>query len=178
MDSKSLELLEFPKVRELLAGHTSFEVSHALAHQIVPLTDAAAIARLLEQSSQARRLLDEDPSFGIGQLADIREPAKMAALGKVLDSVILLEMEQMLATMRVLRRALGRHSSTFPRLWEIAASIKEMPEIEKEIARCISPNGDDSPFWVDPVLVRLFSGVSTPEVGRRSASGAAKPRLV
>jgi DNA mismatch repair protein MutS2 len=142
MDSKSLELLEFPKVRELLAGHTSFEVSHALAHQIVPLTDAAAIARLLEQSSQARRLLDEDPSFVIGQLSDIRDPVKMAALGKVLDSLILLEVEQMLATMRVLRRALGRHASTFPRLWEIAAAIKEMPEIEKEIARCISLNGD------------------------------------
>jgi DNA mismatch repair protein MutS2 len=142
MDSKSLELLEFPKVRELLAGYTSFEVSHDLALQIAPSNDASAIARLLEQSAQARRLLDEDPSFVIGQLADIREPVKMAARGKVLDPLVLLDIQQMLATMRVLRRALSRHTAGFPRLWEVASAITEMAEIEKDVARCISPNGD------------------------------------
>ncbi len=66
MDKKSLDLLEFPKVRELIAGYTSFEVSHELATAIEPLADAARVDLLLKQSGEARRLLEADTSFVIG----------------------------------------------------------------------------------------------------------------
>ena len=142
MDSKSLELIEFPKVRELVAGYTSFQAGHDLALSILPLSDAAEITRLLEESSEARRLLDEDSSFTIGAVTDIREAVKMAALGKVLDPLTLVDIKDTLAAVRQVYRNLDRHADDYPRLWNIASGITEMPDLEKDIDRCFNPSGE------------------------------------
>ena len=57
MDDKSLEILEFPRIREILAGFTEFSASHELALEIQPLSDYEQISLLLRQSAEARRLL-------------------------------------------------------------------------------------------------------------------------
>ena len=142
MDSKSLELLEFPKVRELVAGYTSFEASSELVREIYPLTDASALRALLEQSAEARRLLDVDTGFNIGPLSDIRDTLKMAALGKVLEPLSLFEILQTIVAMRLVRRNLERRKEDLPRLWEIASGIIETPDIEREINRCVNQNGE------------------------------------
>ena len=142
LDAKSLELLEFPKVRELLAGYTSFPVSRELALEVKPLADRQRISLLLQQSGEARRLLDQDAGFNIGDLSDIREPVRMAALGKVLEPADLLVVQQTLSACRQVRRNLNRHAGECPRLWDIAAGIAETPELEKEIGKCVTPNGE------------------------------------
>jgi len=142
MDAKSLELLEFPKVRELIAGYTAFSPGHELALNIQPLTDRTRISLLLEQSAEARRLLDEDSAFDIGDISDIREPVRLTALGKVLEPLELLEVQQALSTSHRIRRGINRHATDLPRLWEVAGGITEIPEIEKEISRCLTPAGE------------------------------------
>lgn len=141
MDKKSLELLEFPKVKELLAGYTSFEVSRELALAIEPLKDKEALELLLAQSAEARKLLGEE-HFSIGPVLDIREAVKVAALGKVLDPLVLIDVQQTLTAMHQVRRGLGRRADEFPKLWEIAGNIVETPEIERSIAHCINPAGE------------------------------------
>ena len=47
MDEKSLEILEFPQIRAILAGYTSFSVSRELALTLKPLTDYDHISLLL-----------------------------------------------------------------------------------------------------------------------------------
>jgi len=142
LDAKSLDLLEFPRVRELVAGFTSFTVSHALALEVTPLTDHGRISLLLQQCAEARRLLDEDSGFGIGPVTDIREPVSLTAIGKVLEPPTLLEIQQCLAACRQVRRSLARHAPDYPRLWDICGGVTETPDLEKEIGRCLSPNGD------------------------------------
>jgi DNA mismatch repair protein MutS2 len=142
MDTKSLELLEFPRVRELIAEYTAFSPGHELALNIQPLTDRARISLLLEQSAEARRLLDEDTAFDIGDISDIRESVRLTALGKVLEPLELLDVQQALSTGRRIRRGINRHAIDFPRLWGIAGNIIEIHEIEKEISRCLTPAGE------------------------------------
>ena len=55
MDEKSIEMLEFPKVREILAGFTSFSAGRHLALSLQPSSDAALIHRSLGRSAEARR---------------------------------------------------------------------------------------------------------------------------
>ena len=142
MDNKSLELIEFPKVRELVAGYTSFQAGHDLALSILPLSDAAEIKRLLAESGEARRLLDEDSSFNIGAVTDIREVVKLAALGKVLDPLTFVDVKDTLAAVRQVHRNLDRHAAEFTRLWAIASGITEIPDLEREIDRCFNPSGE------------------------------------
>ncbi len=142
MDIKSLVLLEFTKVRELVAGYTSFTPGYDLTLSLQPLSDRIRIAELLEQSAEARRLLDEDSAFEIGNISDVREPVHLTTLGKVLDPLELIEIQKVLSASRRIRRGLNHHAKDFPRLWGIAEGIKEVPEIEKDINNCITPAGE------------------------------------
>ena len=83
MDNKSLEMLEFPHIRDILAGFTSFSASRALAEELKPFQDYEQISLLLRQVAEARQLLSVDPGFSIGGGVDIRELAKRAALKSI-----------------------------------------------------------------------------------------------
>jgi DNA mismatch repair protein MutS2 len=139
VDSKSLEMLEFHRIREILAGFTSFSTSRELALNLEPLVNYDQVSLLLRQSAEARRLLAEEPDFSIGGVHDIREAARMAALGKILEPLTLVEVQQTLTATRQLRRSLNRQSKGFPRLWDIASGITEMPQLEKDISNCLTP---------------------------------------
>ena len=142
MDDKSLEILEFPRIREILAGFTVFSASRELAIDIQPLADYEQISLLLGQSAEARRLLSLEPDFSIGAVFDIREAVTLAARGKILEPRTLVKIQQTIAAMCQLHSSLGKLSEELPLLWNIADGIVELPRIEKDIANCISPSGE------------------------------------
>ncbi|MCD6599301.1 MAG: endonuclease MutS2 [Dehalococcoidia bacterium] len=142
MDDKSLEMLEFPRVREILARFTSFSASHELAINLQPLLDYDQVSLLLKQSTEARRLLSLRPDFSIGGIFDIRGPVKMAARGKILEPRTLIKIQQSLAAICQLRSSLKKLSDELPLLWSIAAGIVELHQVEKDIGNCITPNGE------------------------------------
>jgi len=142
MDEKSLEILEFPQIISILAGYTSFSASRELALKLKPLTDFDRIDRLLRQSAEARKLIADDPGFYIGGVSDIREAARMASLEGILEPKSLVEVQQTLAAMRQTRSYLRGMSEELPLLWDIVQDVTELRQMEKEIARSISPSGE------------------------------------
>ena len=142
LDEKSLELLEFHRVREILADFTSFSASRELVMALQPLSDRDRILLLLKQSAEGRRLLSLEPDFSIGGVLDVRRDAKMAAQGKVLEPKTLVEIQQTLRAIRRLRLAFGGLSSKLQLLWNMAEGIVEFRQIEKNIGNCISPVGE------------------------------------
>ena len=87
---KSLEMLEFPQVRSLVAALTSFSASRELALALLPSNDLGQVSRSLQLSAEARRLLATETGFTIGGITDIREIAGLAARGKLLEPPALL----------------------------------------------------------------------------------------
>ena len=142
MDEKSLEILEFPQIITTLAGYTSFSASRELAFKLKPLTDYDRIALLLGQSAEARHFLAMEQGFSIGGVSDIREAVWIASLEGILEPKSLVEIQQTLAAMRQTRSNLSKMSAELPLLWDIAKDIAELRQVEKELARCISPNGE------------------------------------
>jgi len=142
LDSKSLEMLGFRQICEIVAGFTSFSASRELALNLQPLSDYEQILLLLRQSAEACHLLSLEPAFSIGGVFDIREAVKMTALGKVLEPRVLLEIQQTLAAMCQLRSSLEKMSEEFPLLWNNASGIVELRQMEKDIAICLAPNGE------------------------------------
>ncbi|MFC1901677.1 endonuclease MutS2 [Chloroflexota bacterium] len=142
MDEKSQEILEFPRIREILAGFTSFSASRELALNLQPLPDHEQIDLRLKQSAEARRLLRLDAGFSIGGVMDIREAAKRAALDSMLEPQTLLEVQQTLKALYLLRSNLGQLAKEFPELWNIARDIVELRQVEKDIAGCLDSSGE------------------------------------
>jgi len=139
---RDLELLEFHKIREILATYTSFSASQQLALSISPLTDSEQVTHLLTQSAEARRLLSLVPDIGIGEVSDVRSAVRMAARGKVLEPLTLLEIQTTLESARRLRVSVANLADELPLLGDLAGDIVELGHVESNIGRCLGPNGE------------------------------------
>ena len=142
MGDRDLELLEFHKIREIVAGFTSFSASRELVLNLTPLSDEEEVRLRLRQSAEARRLLALSPDIHIGEVADIREMVKMAARGKVLDPQSLLEIQKTLGAAHRLKSHLMNLLHELPLLSGLAGDIVTLDQLQKDIDGCLSPNGD------------------------------------
>src|SRR5512147_2403940 len=124
MDSKTLSVLEYPKILERLRAFCDFSASMELARQLEP-TDSydLALARLAE-TSEARKLFSVQ-DIGIGGAHDIRPGVDLAARGGVLDPVQLLDVKSTLISCREIKRSLERRTDEYPRLSQLAAGLPE-----------------------------------------------------
>ena len=94
MDKNSIEMLEFPRVRERLANYTSFSAGRELALSLEPVSDTEWVRLLLKQSAEARRLLSVRPDFHISEAFDVREDVTRAEKGVSLDAQTLLKISE------------------------------------------------------------------------------------
>ncbi|HLO13245.1 MAG TPA: endonuclease MutS2, partial [Anaerolineales bacterium] len=141
MDSKTLSVLEFPKILERLKAFCDFSASMELARALEP-TDSydLALARLAE-TSEARKLFSVQ-DIGVGGAHDIRPAADLAARGGVLDPQQLLDVKSTLISCRELKRSLERKTGEYPRLAQIAAGLPESHGIVDAITRVLSDRGE------------------------------------
>ena len=142
MDNSSIEMLEFPKIREMIADFTSFSASRELALNLQPSSDFNVISLLLQQSAEARKLLSLRVDFSIGNAKDVREDAEVAAKGMHLEPEKLIAIKDTLAAVRVVRKSLSEVSAEVPALWDLARLLAAYPNIENEIGRCITDTGE------------------------------------
>jgi DNA mismatch repair protein MutS2 len=142
VDDKSLELLEFPRIREIIARFTSFSASRELALGLEPVSDHRQVSLRLRQSAEARYLLSVKPELSLDGVRDVRQLATEAAQGKQLDSQALLQVQGTVVGGRRVSGVLTALSRHAPLLCDIAADIVELPRLEDDISRCISPAAD------------------------------------
>src|SRR5215207_1103627 len=142
MDSKTLSVLEYPKVLERLKAFCDFSASMALARALEP-TDSydLALARITE-TSEARKLFSTNDNIGIGGAHDIRPAVELAARGGVLDPQQLLDVKSTLISCRELKKSLERKTEEYPRLTQIAAGLPESHGIVDSISRVLSERGE------------------------------------
>jgi DNA mismatch repair protein MutS2 len=142
LKDRSLEMLEFPRIREMLAGFTAFGLSREMALALMPSIERDEVIHRLKLSAEARHLLSIEPDMAIGGIYDVREAVTLAARGKILELPTLLDIQRTLAAIRFLHSKLSRLSSEVPMLALLNSRIVPLPELEKEIARCISPGAE------------------------------------
>ncbi|MBM4425806.1 MAG: endonuclease MutS2 [Chloroflexi bacterium] len=141
MDSKTLNVLEYPKILERLAGFCDFSASMALARSLEP-TDSfdLAISRIAE-TTEARKLLSiQDVTIGASH--DIRPAADLAARSGVLDPHALLDIKSTLIACRELKKTFDKKEGEFPRLALIVEGLPDSHGIVDAITRVLSERGE------------------------------------
>ncbi|MDH4067599.1 MAG: endonuclease MutS2 [Dehalococcoidia bacterium] len=142
MTDRDLGLLEFHKIREILAGFTSFSASRELALDLVPLSNEEEVRLRLKESAEARRLLSLSPDTHIGEVSDIREMVKMAALGRILPPQSLLEIQKTLSAAHRLKSHLANVSHEVLLLSGLGKDIVALDQLANDIDGCLSPAGE------------------------------------
>ncbi len=145
MNEKSLNTLEFPKVRERLAAYASFSASKDLALSLLPSFDIAQVRRNQRITTEAVRLLSLRSDVTIGGARDVREIAGRAALGSLLDPTDILLIKVTISAARNLRNLIvhtADNRGELDTLRFIADGITPLPRLEAEIERCINDEGN------------------------------------
>ncbi len=141
MDSKTLHVIEYPKILERLAAFCDFSASAELARQLTPTTSYDLALSRQAETSEARQLLATQ-DISIGGAHDIRDAVQLAARGGVLEPKELLDIQNTLIATRTLRRTLEKLAADYPHLWNIALSLPVPSGLVEAISRTVSEGGE------------------------------------
>lgn len=142
MDDKTLEILEFSKVRSRLAGFAAFSASQELAFALKPTRSLEEARRRQAVTTEAVRLLSVSDSTGIGGSVDIRPLANLAGRGGILTPEELLSIKTTLIAARELSRQFEHAALEYPLLKQIAEPLSPGLGLVDAISRCISERGE------------------------------------
>ena len=151
MDDRAVTILEFPAVRDRLAGHTSFGPSRRLADSLQPSADPAIVARGLDETDQARALLAARPGVGIGGAHDIGPWIERAARGGRLEPAHFVELADTIDAATRLRAALAEDRRSL--MHALARELHPLPALRSTLARTFDPSGE----LLDTASARLGS---------------------
>jgi DNA mismatch repair protein MutS2 len=140
MDARSQSLLEFPLVRDRLAGATSFPPSRRLAEALEPSSDPVVVARQLDETDQARALLSDRPGVGVGAAHDIGPSIERAVRGGRLDPERFLAIADTLDATARLATSLADERRTLLR--ELGHDLHPLPAVRSTLARSFDPVGE------------------------------------
>jgi DNA mismatch repair protein MutS2 len=140
VDARSITLLEFPAVRARLAEKTSFDPSRRMAETLVPSADPVIVARGLDETDQARSLLQDRPGVGIGAAHDIEPCVGRALRGGRLDPHQFLEIAETLDAGSRLATSLADERRALLR--ELGRRIHPLPALRSTLTRSFDPVGE------------------------------------
>ncbi|MFO7664579.1 MAG: endonuclease MutS2, partial [Chloroflexota bacterium] len=142
LDPKSLSILEFDKVREIVAGYTSFSAGRELAMALRPTPEPEQAREWQSETREAISLFQTDSGVAIGGARDVRRAADNALRGFTLPAEDLLAIQATIVAGRNLRRQLLRIEDRVPHLAAIAILIEECRGIVSAITNTIDERGD------------------------------------
>jgi len=140
MDARSIAILESPAVRERLAERTAFGPSRRLAEALSPESDPVLVTRGLDQTDEARSLLEERPGVGVMGARDIGPAIERAARGGRLDPQQFLDVWVTLDATAALKPHLADARRPLQR--ELGRSLHPLPAISSTLARSFDPAGE------------------------------------
>jgi DNA mismatch repair protein MutS2 len=141
MDSHTLELLEFDKIRELLAGYAACSLGKELARKVDPSTEVDTVRRDLALVSEMVRALGLGQSPPFGGLHDVRMTVRRAAIGAMLSAEQLLEISETLNCTGAMYRYRMRLDSQCRHLIELLAPVEDLGPVAKTISGSIDARG-------------------------------------
>src|SRR5947209_3814992 len=141
MDAHTLELLEFGKVRDLLAGYAACSLGKELARQVEPSTDPDRVRAELDLVSEMADALGEGLTPPFGGLHDVRLLARRAAIGSLLTAEQLLELADTLACTGNMFRYRMRLPERYQRLIELLTPVEDLGPVAKTITGSIDTRG-------------------------------------
>jgi len=154
MDSSVLTILEFHKIRAMLARAAGSVLGRELAEALEPSGDAAEVAGRLAETQEAFDLLAAALAVPLGGLRDVRESLRRAEMGAVLEPSDFVAIAGTLYAARRTKQFFADLTRPAPRLGAAAAVIGVFRGLEDAIESAIGDQGTVRDT-ASPALARL-----------------------
>ncbi len=138
----TLRHLEFPRLRELLAGQTQSEPGKKRAAGLTPMADHGAIRTALSEVDEALQWLNNGHTPGLGGCPDLTGIlAVVRAEGSLLPAADLLLVARSLQSMEDCR-SFFQGEDPQRQLSRVAQGIVPLPELQRRLRESIDPRGE------------------------------------
>ena len=141
MDAHTLGLLEFDKVRALLAGYAASPLGRELAERVEPGTDLTILRAEQKLVSEMVAALGQNQPPPFGGLHDVRLAVRRAAIGTMLPADQLLQVGETLNCTGAIYRYRMRLDSRHAGLLELLGGIEDLGSVARTISGCIDGRG-------------------------------------
>ncbi len=170
MNPKSLRVLEYEKIKAMLAKETGSELGKAFVKTLEPSSEPAEIKYLLSQTSEAVSLLMKHNAMPIGAVHDLREHMRIAEIGSYLYPNQLLAVADTLRTARRMKNFISRQREEseqgLPILGEYADFLTNLKPIEETIENAIVGDSEISDN-ASPALRKIRRDIDSKHVSIR-----------
>jgi len=142
MSRHALEVLEFERVLQRIAGRASSSLGRERTLSLCPRAERTAVVHEIGRVESVVRFVEERPEWAPGPVPDVREAlARLAVPGAALEPSDLHGVGVLLGSSRLLRKELGARADRHPELVSSCALLVERPDLEETIARCVDAEG-------------------------------------
>jgi len=138
----ALDVLEFRRVLERVAGRASSELGKVRVLELTPTTHLGPAQAELHRVEETARFLDRHRDWPVPEIPDARTGLEHLALeGTVLEAKELYAVGRLLCSGRELKDGLGKAGQELPRLQTLREGLHKDPEVEKAIQRIVEKDG-------------------------------------
>ena len=141
MHPRSLRLLEFDKIIDMLRERCATPMGENLAAEIMPATDYRQVLDLQKQTCQAADVLSKEspPLYG---LEDISDEISRAGKGAILDPRSLFKVASFLEGSASLQRFMKKHAAEDSWLYLTAYGLVDLPQLLKDLRQAVDWDGN------------------------------------
>ncbi|SDC88616.1 MULTISPECIES: endonuclease MutS2 [unclassified Candidatus Frackibacter] len=139
-----LEILEYNKIKERLAKHTTSRLGHKLVVNLKPVSDLQYINQRQEEVTAAKKILNREGGVPLGGIRDITEALKKSSKEITLDGKELLDIANTLRAGRKLKRyllGLEDEEDEYRTVMKHVVQIKKFQSLERTIQKAVDDQG-------------------------------------
>lgn len=137
MNDKSIKILEYNKIIEMLKAGAASEMTRQVISELRPMTDIYEIRHLLQQTTEAVKVIVIKGNPPMSAFYDIAPALMRARKGGALTMQQLLQISYNMRTARTMSAFLEKDLTEIPALTAIREVISVNRDLENEITRCI-----------------------------------------
>jgi DNA mismatch repair protein MutS2 len=141
MDERTLRVLEYDKILQLLEDCAACSLGKERARRLQPETRPEVVCQRLAETSQAAAIIGRYGSPPLGGLSDVSEALARARVQAQLSGPELLAISQMIGCARRLREYFTSGADLAPDLADLARRLSDQSDLQAEIERCLDDEG-------------------------------------
>jgi len=179
MDPHTLAVLEYQKVKAMLAGHAACSLGRAAIARLEPGTDPQQVAAAIAETTELRSLLKQKGRLPVGGMTDVRPPiAAMEEAEAPLEPATLVDIRNTLLAARNFKLLFEGEAVACPHLAALGERLDDFLPLCDEISRIIGKDGtvvDDA----SPKLAEVRRGLAhaMERLRQRAYNLAGSPKL-
>ncbi|WP_163882900.1 endonuclease MutS2 [Paenibacillus favisporus] len=137
MDQTTMIMLEYDKMKEALRDYAVSYEGRRHIDELEPLTTASAVRRVLDETAEAKALLDKGASVPLPSLEGIDRIVSLLHTGYLFDEQDFTAVHTFLHSCGQLRKYMAGKRDIAPGISSYASSMQELAKLKSEIERCI-----------------------------------------